>query len=102
MTSLFISTAVSTSLAQGDPRPEFRVGLEGISGAIDPGADHSNVGAQNWIALFDSLIQRDHTSVEAVLEPALATNWEYVDEEETVLELKKTRQASSRPACNPC
>lgn len=80
--------SISTALAQGDPRPEFRVGLEGISGTIDPGADHSNVGAQNWIPLFDSLIQRDHTSVEAVLEPALATSWEYVDEEETVLELK--------------
>lgn len=80
----------AAALAQ---KPELRVGVEGIVAIIDPGRDHSNIGAQYTIALFEQLIHRDHTQVEAVLQPGLATEWYYVDDEETVLELKLREDA---------
>lgn len=84
---LALLLAFGAAAAQ-DGKPQLRVGVEGIVAQIDPGRDHSNIGAQYTIALFEQLIHRDHTQVEAVLQPGLATDWYYVDDEETILELK--------------
>lgn len=73
-------------MAQVESRPELRVGTANISSTIDPGRDHSNVGAQNYYNLFDALIHKDHSSIEPRFYPALATSWEYISD--TVLELK--------------
>lgn len=87
--TLLLALLLTLGAASAQPeKPHLRVGVEGIVAYIDPGRDHSNVGAQYTIALFEQLIHRDHTQVEAVLQPGLATEWHYVDDEETILELK--------------
>lgn len=76
-------------VGQNDPRPILRVGTQDLVSTIDPGRDHSNVGAQVFYGLFDSLIHRDPNSIEPVFVPALATSWEYVSDTELVLTLRE-------------
>ena len=54
---------------------ELRVGVQNMAPYLDPGRDHSNVGSQHYYNAFDTLIEKDHTKVESVWRPGLATSW---------------------------
>ncbi|WP_319529681.1 ABC transporter substrate-binding protein [uncultured Cohaesibacter sp.] len=86
MKKLFATTALASLLATGALATELTVGVAHVTGYMDPGRDHSNVGSQVYYNAFDTLIDRDHTTTDAKWVPALATEWHLV--EPTVMELK--------------
>lgn len=57
---------------------ELKVGTANMSDYLDPGKDHSNVGSQFYYNTFDTLIDRDHTTMAGAFRPGLATAWEIV------------------------
>ena len=69
-TSVFSTPALAAELV---------VGSSNMNTYIDPGRDHSNVGQKVYYNSFDTLIERDHTTVEAKFLPGLATEWHMVD-----------------------
>jgi len=71
--ALAMASAAGPAAAQ-----ELTVGAANVSSYLDPGRDHSNVGSQFYYNTFDTLIDRDHTSIEGEFVPALATGWEIV------------------------
>jgi len=78
---------VATSDAEGRAvaRDELLVGVQGLPGGMDPAAELSNVGTRVTYNVYDTLIRRNFLN-NNVLEPALATSWERIDD--LTLELK--------------
>ncbi|MCB0080678.1 MAG: hypothetical protein KDE47_07100, partial [Caldilineaceae bacterium] len=66
-------------------RDELVVGVQGFPGGMDPAAELSNVGTRVTYNVYDTLIRRNFLN-NNVLEPALATTWERIDD--LTLELK--------------
>lgn len=71
--------------ARAVERDELVVGVQGLPGGMDPVAELSNVGTRVTYNVFDTLIRRNFLDGD-VLEPALATSWERIDD--TTLELQ--------------
>lgn len=69
------SAAAAVALVGPAGAQELRVGVQNMAAYIDPGRDHSNVGSQQYYNAFDTLIDKDHTKVEGVWQPGLATAW---------------------------
>ncbi len=86
MKKLLATTALVTLVATGAQAAEITVGAANVSDYIDPGRDHSNVGSQFYYNAFDTLIGKNHDTLEQDWQPALATEWKLV--EPTVMELK--------------
>ncbi|MYM54482.1 ABC transporter substrate-binding protein [Thalassovita mangrovi] len=86
MLRLLLSTALVAGIASGASAQEITVGAANVSNYLDPGRDHSNVGSQFYYNTFDTLIDRNHDTLEAEWVPALATEWKLV--EPNVMELK--------------
>lgn len=80
---LGLATCSLATLAQA---AELNIGASNLSTYLDPGRDHSNVGSQFYYNVFDTLIDKDHTSAEAKFVPGLATEWHMVDD--TTMEFK--------------
>ncbi len=79
MKKLLLTTAAILA-ASGAFAQEITVGAANVSSYLDPGRDHSNVGSQFYYNAFDTLIERDHSKLDPVWEPALATAWKQVDD----------------------
>ncbi|QPM90599.1 ABC transporter substrate-binding protein [Pseudooceanicola algae] len=88
MFRLMLTTALSAGLATTAMAADITVGAANVSSYLDPGRDHSNVGSQFYYNSFDTLIDRDHTKLESVWVPALATSWELVDPKTMELKLR--------------
>lgn len=71
--------------ADGIKRETLIVGVQGLPGGMDPANELSNVGTRVTYNVFDTLIRRDFLNNDE-LEPALATEWERIDD--TTLEMK--------------
>ncbi len=85
MKKLLLTTA-AVLLATGVNAQEITVGAANVSSYLDPGRDHSNVGSQFYYNAFDTLVGKNHDTLELEWRPALATEWELV--EPTVMEFK--------------
>ena len=85
---LFLTTAAVLA-ASGGFAQSITVGAANVSSYLDPGRDHSNVGSQFYYNAFDTLISRDHSQLEPVWEPALATEWALVDDTTMELQLRE-------------
>ena len=79
MKRLLLTTAAVLA-ASGAFAQEITVGAANVSSYLDPGRDHSNVGSQFYYNAFDTLIERDHSKLEPVWKPALATAWTQIDD----------------------
>ena len=79
MKKLLLTTA-AVLVASGAFAQEITVGAANVSSYLDPGRDHSNVGSQFYYNAFDTLIERDHSKLDPVWEPALATEWKLIDD----------------------
>lgn len=86
MLRLLLSTTLVAGLATGALAQEITVGAANVTSYIDPGRDHSNVGSQFYYNAFDTLIDKNHDTLDAEWVPGLATEWALV--EPTVMELK--------------
>ncbi len=85
----FLLTSAAILAATGAVAQEITVGAANVSRYLDPGRDHSNVGSQFYYNAFDTLIDRDHSKLEPVWEPALATEWTRVDDLTMEFKLRK-------------
>lgn len=88
MKQLLLTTAALLA-ASGAFAQEITVGAANVSSYLDPGRDHSNVGSQFYYNAFDTLIERDHSKLDPVWEPALATEWKQVDDLTMEFKLRK-------------
>ena len=79
MKALLTTTAALACLATGALAQQITVGAANVSSYLDPGRDHSNVGSQFYYNTFDTLIGKNHDSIEADWQPALATEWTMID-----------------------
>ncbi|WP_428927759.1 ABC transporter substrate-binding protein [Marinibacterium sp. SX1] len=79
MKVLLTTTAAIACLATGALAQSITVGAANVSSYLDPGRDHSNVGSQFYYNAFDTLIGKNHDSIDAEWQPALATEWTLVD-----------------------
>ncbi|MDK3019939.1 ABC transporter substrate-binding protein [Pseudodonghicola flavimaris] len=86
MLRLLLTTTLAAGLASGLAAQEITVGAANVSSYLDPGRDHSNVGSQFYYNTFDTLIDKNHDTLAAEWQPALAIEWHLV--EPTVMELK--------------
>jgi len=86
MKKLLLTTAAAVLMATGVNAQEITVGAANVSSYLDPGRDHSNVGSQFYYNAFDTLVGKNHDTLELEWRPALATEWELV--EPTVMEFK--------------
>lgn len=86
MIRLFTTTAIATVLAGSAFAVELTVGAANVTGYIDPGRDHSNVGSQFYYNSFDTLIEKNYEKLQGEFRPGLATEWTLI--EPTVMELK--------------
>lgn len=85
MNRLMMTTAM-VLMGSGAFAESLTVGAANVSDYLDPGRDHSNVGSQFYYNAFDTLIDRDHSQLEPVWTPGLATEWELIDP--TTMQLK--------------
>lgn len=85
MNRLLMTTAM-VLMGSGAFAESLIVGAANVSDYLDPGRDHSNVGSQFYYNAFDTLIDRDHSQLEPVWIPGLATEWALIDP--TTMELK--------------
>ena len=85
MKKLLLTTA-AVLVATGVNAQEITVGAANVSSYLDPGRDHSNVGSQFYHNTFDTLVGRNHDTLDLEWRPALATEWTLV--EPTVMEFK--------------
>lgn len=94
MKTLLLSAVSAVALLAGSPAgaQELRVAAANMQTFFDPGKDHSNVGSMQYYNSFDTLVGKDHTKVEPVFGPALATAWRMV--EPTVVELTLRRDVT--------
>ncbi len=88
-TILGILTVVTYGFAQADARPSLRVALPALPASLDIGGGFSNPDHAVPYSIFDSLIHKDHTSVQPVYIPGLATSWERVSDTVLVLKLRE-------------
>ncbi|ARE39040.1 Oligopeptide ABC transporter, periplasmic oligopeptide-binding protein OppA [Rhodovulum sp. P5] len=88
MKKLLLTTALALTATAGLAQ-EIVVGAANVSSYLDPGRDHSNVGSQFYYNTFDTLIDRDHDTLETVWVPALATEWKLVDPKTMELKLRE-------------
>ncbi|MEO0679460.1 MAG: ABC transporter substrate-binding protein [Pseudomonadota bacterium] len=86
MSRLLASTVAALALTAAAQAQEITVGAANVSDYLDPGRDHSNVGSQFYYNAFDTLVGKNHDTLELEWRPALATEWTLV--EPTVMELK--------------
>lgn len=86
MIRLLTTTAIATVLAGSAFAVELTVGAANVTGYIDPGRDHSNVGSQFYYNSFDTLVEKNYDQLQGEFRPGLATEWTLV--EPTVMELK--------------
>lgn len=89
MLRLLLSTALAAGLASGVCAQEITVGAANVSNYLDPGRDHSNVGSQFYYNVFDTLIDKNHDTLDAEWQPALATEWNLVDPKTMELKLRE-------------
>jgi len=76
-----IALAAGTAMLLAAPasaKSELIVGTANLQSFFDPGKDHSNQGSQQYYNAFDTLIEKDHTKVESVYLPGLATSWKII------------------------
>ncbi len=85
MKQLLMTTAAAL-MATGALAQDITVGAANVSSYLDPGRDHSNVGSQFYYNAFDTLIDKNHDTLDAEWVPGLATEWALV--EPTVMEFK--------------
>ncbi|MCD9148842.1 ABC transporter substrate-binding protein [Pseudophaeobacter flagellatus] len=88
MLRLLLSTALAAGVASGACAQEITVGAANVSSYLDPGRDHSNVGSQFYYNSFDTLIGKNHDTLDTEWIPALATKWELVDPKTMELKLR--------------
>jgi peptide/nickel transport system substrate-binding protein len=86
MKRLLATTALMALIVGSAAATELTVGAANVTGYIDPGRDHSNVGSQFYYNSFDVLIEKNYDKLEAEWRPGLATEWKLI--EPTVMELK--------------
>lgn len=86
MTRLLATTAIATVLASSAFAVELTVGAANVTGYVDPGRDHSNVGSQFYYNTFDTLVEKNYDKLQGEYRAGLATEWTLV--EPTVMELK--------------
>ncbi len=84
-----VFTVVTYGFTQGDVRLSLRVALPALPASLDIGGGFSNPDHAVPYSIFDSLIHKDHTSVEPVYIPGLATSWERVSDRVLELKLRK-------------
>lgn len=92
MNTLFKTLLATTAIAfvaNATSAQNITVGAANVSSYLDPGRDHSNVGSQFYYNAFDTLIGRDHSKLDPVWQPALATEWKLVDDKTMELKLRK-------------
>ncbi|WP_299441355.1 ABC transporter substrate-binding protein [uncultured Rhodospira sp.] len=77
--------ALMSGAAQADAQ-ELRVAAANLREYFDPGKDHSNVGSMQYYNTFDTLIEKNHNTVEPEYLPGLAVSWEMIAP--TCMELK--------------
>jgi len=88
-TILGLSIVVTCGFAQGGARPSLRVALPALPASLDIGGGFSNPDHAVPYSIFDSLIHKDHESVQPVYIPGLATSWKRVSDRVLELELRK-------------
>src|SRR6185369_6412246 len=77
------------AIAQSDDRPIIRIAVQQntTTNTLDPLREQSNVGARMFYSFLETLIGNDHQrNLELV--PALATEWQRVDERRVELKLR--------------
>jgi peptide/nickel transport system substrate-binding protein len=84
--ALALLAAGCIALATPAGAQELTVAVQNMAPWLDPGRDFSNVGSQYYFNTYDPLIGKDHTKVNNVWEPGIATSWKQVSP--TVMELK--------------
>ena len=89
MTRFLATTAIATVLAGSAFAVELTVGAANVTGFVDPGRDHSNVGSQFYYNSFDTLVEKNYDKLQGEFRPGLATGWTLV--EPTVMELTLRR-----------
>lgn len=85
----FLMTTAAALMATSTLAQSITVGAANVSDYLDPGRDHSNVGSQFYYNAFDTLIDRDHSKLEPVWTPGLATEWHMVDAKTMELKLRE-------------
>ncbi|MCB9948043.1 MAG: ABC transporter substrate-binding protein [Rhodospirillaceae bacterium] len=86
MRALKLAAFAASMLSMPALAQEITVGAANVSTYLDPGRDHSNVGSQFYINVFDTLVGKDYASAQSAFTPTgLATDWELV--EPTVMQL---------------
>jgi peptide/nickel transport system substrate-binding protein len=90
MLTKFLAIGLSASLfATMVAASELTVAASNMSTYLDPGRDHSNVGSQFYYNVFDTLVEKDHTTAEARFLPGLAVEWNQIDELTMELRLRE-------------
>ena len=67
----------------------FRVGTANLSEYIDPGKDHSNVGSQQYVNTFNTLIGKNPFKSEIEFKPELASSWKLITPQLIELKIRK-------------
>ncbi|MEM8730710.1 MAG: ABC transporter substrate-binding protein [Pseudomonadota bacterium] len=88
MKKLLMTTAAAL-LATTANAQSITVGAANVSSYLDPGRDHSNVGSQFYYNAFDTLVEKNHDTIEAEWEPGLATEWTLIDPKTMELKLRE-------------
>lgn len=89
MKTFLAAALATTAIAGAAGAQELKVGVQNMAPWLDPGRDFSNVGSQFYFNTFDPMIGKDHTKVESVWEPGLATSWKQTSPTEIELKIRR-------------